>query len=124
MATRARRPQRQRMTGWSKWLPFLVLPFCAAFFEVRLNIGIYANDGIEYELQGDFRKSSQAIQQLKSEVARLEKMANLDLLDPDLGLIEPVYDQVVVLREGGSNTPGAPSNSMNDYQLAHAGTNP
>jgi hypothetical protein len=110
------------MTGWSKWLPFLILPFGVAFFEVWLNIGIFANDGIEYELRGQIRESSQAIQQLNNEVASLKKMDNLDLSDPNLGLVAPAYIQVKVLRQDGGEKQPGPAHLPEDYQLAQAGS--
>jgi hypothetical protein len=95
-----RDPRRQRATleGWSKWLPFVVLPFAFFFLEAWLQTQQLKLDYETNRITSAMRRLDEQINDLRVLEASLDNLERMQAHAPDLGLVEAKRDQIHVVR--------------------------
>jgi hypothetical protein len=83
--------------NWFRWLPVLLVPFSVLFVETWLHTRILRDDYESYTLQIELRRLQESLKELRGQEASLNRLDRLDEQAPDLGLVEPEPDQIVIL---------------------------
>ncbi len=109
------RPARRVLSGALKWVPVLLIPFSAFFFETWLQLQIFKRDYEAAELSREIRETNQRIDGLEERADELMTLKRITEQAPDLGLVEPEPNQIAVVKV----TPG-PEVTTDDafYEMA------
>jgi len=114
------RRQRERLRGWWRIVPFVVIPLGVLFVQVWMNIQIIHNDYRHGELKERIRQVEKNILDLRNDRASMETVQQMEALTPDLGLVEPRYEQIRIVRESPSDTNGNGVPREPEYTIASA----
>lgn len=124
MKRTVRRRGRVKLTGWFRAIPLLGIPFCVLMGQVAMNIQIIHNGYLMGEIRSEVRDTTDRIQELKTDRASMESVEKMGAMAPDMGLIEPKYEQIKIVRED-TNASGPGSVLVeNNYQVAQADGKP
>ena len=92
------RHRRVTLEGWSKWLPFVVLPFAVLLLETWLRTQQLKQDYETSRINAEIRRLDEQMNDLRVEEAGLDNMDRMQAHAPHLGLIEPTRDQIRVVK--------------------------
>ena len=92
------RPARGVLSGALKWIPVLLVPFSAFFFETWLQLQIFERDYEAAELSRQIRETSARINGLEERADELMTLERITEQAPDLGLVQPEPSQIEVVR--------------------------
>ncbi|MCL4694966.1 MAG: hypothetical protein KJ060_20940 [Candidatus Hydrogenedentes bacterium] len=101
------RPARGVLVGAVLWMPILLVPFSAFFFETWLQLQIFERDYEAAELSREIRETNARIEGLEERADELMTLDRISEQAPDLGLVQPEPSQIEVVRV----TPGS------DYRI-------
>lgn len=104
------RPARGVLSGTLKWIPVLLIPFSAFFFETWLQLSIFRRDYEAYELSRQIRETNARIEALEERADELMTLDRITEQAPDLGLVQPQPSQIEVVRVNAG--PGVQSNEL------------
>lgn len=90
---------KNSVTGWTKWLPVIMLPFAILFFEAWLNTQTIKRDYKMSELNAHIRELKERLDGLNLDIARLQNMNRIEIEAPDMGLVPAEPSQIHVLYE-------------------------
>lgn len=91
------RVARVTLSGWWKYLPFVLVPFGVVFSEAWLRTEILESHFRIGELTEKNREVQEVMRALRVEESELRRLSRIDLAAPDLGLIAPAPGQVIVI---------------------------
>jgi hypothetical protein len=86
-----------RLSGWSKWLPFLLVPFFVLVFEVCLHTRMREHDYQLSQIRGETRALQASVRELKAQKAELEQMDTIQAQALEMGLKVPEANQITVV---------------------------
>lgn len=92
------RPARGVLIGAVKWIPVLLVPFSAFFFETWLQLQIFQRDYEAAELSRQIREINARIEGLEERADELMTLDRITEQAPDLGLVQPEPSQIEVVR--------------------------
>jgi hypothetical protein len=92
------RPARRVIFGAVKWIPVLLVPFTAFFFETWLQLQIFERDYEAAELSRQIRETNARIVGLEERGDELVTLKKITEQAPDLGLVQPEPNQIEVVR--------------------------
>lgn len=92
------RPARRVLFGAVKWIPVLLVPFSAFFFETWLQLQIFERDYEAAELNRQIREINARIVGLEERADELVTLKKITEQAPDLGLVQPEPNQIEVVR--------------------------
>ncbi len=98
MSSFSKNHSRPRLRGWIRGLPFILIPFCVLFGETWLRMQRLDNDYSASTVTRELRELRREIDRLVAEEARLQAMERINAKAPDLGLVEPVAEQIQIVR--------------------------
>ena len=89
--------QRYVVREWFRWIPVLLLPFSALFFDTWLNTEILKRDFRMANLNAELRRLRETLDMYRVHEAQLENLDRIEFEAPDLGLVpaEPRQIQVI-----------------------------
>lgn len=93
--------------SWFLWLPVLLVPFSVLFTETWLHTRILRYGYDSSDLQVELRRLEERLKDLRGQEASLNRLDLLDAQAPDLGLVEPEPDQIVVIRAPAADSAAA-----------------
>ena len=96
---------RPKLRGWFWGLPFILIPFCVLFGETWLQMQRLNNDYAAAAINRELQDLRNRIDRLVAEEARLEAMERINAKAPDLGLVEPVAEQIQIVRVAPAPAP-------------------
>lgn len=88
---------RASLAGWSRWLPFVALPFALFFFETWLRTQQLRLDYETNRLNAAVRHLDETMNDLRVQEAGLDNIDRMQAHAPNLGLVEPTRDQIRVV---------------------------
>lgn len=95
MTSRAPQQRTKRsITGWIRWLPILLLPFSAIFFDTWLNTETVKKDYTMAGLSAHLKQQRETLEVLKAKIASRGNMLRIEVEAPDLGLVPPEPNQI------------------------------
>ncbi len=89
--------RRATLTGWSAWLPFVVVPFVVMFSETWLRTEQLKQDYETSRITAAMRRIDEQMNDLRVHEAGLDNMDRMQANAPHLGLVEPTRDQIQVV---------------------------
>jgi hypothetical protein len=92
-----------RLHGWSKWLPFLLVPFFVLVFEVWLHTRMREHDYILSQVRTETRTLQASVRELQAQKAELEQMDTIQAQAVEMGLKVPESNQITVVYVGGAD---------------------
>ena len=95
---KSRRQVRASLSGWSRWLPFVVLPFGLFFAEAWLRTQQLRLDYEANRINGAMRELEEEMNDLRVQEAGLDQLDRIQAHAPDLGLVEPTREQIQVVK--------------------------
>jgi cell division protein FtsL len=98
MKAMIRRERRQTLYTWILWLPVIVPVFCMLFADVWLSVETRRHDYELFHLNTARRKLEAELDTIRVDEAQLEALNRLAVKAPELGLVKPEPDQIVVVR--------------------------
>lgn len=101
------RRRRAVVRSWFLWLPVLLVPFSVLFTETWLHTRILRYGYDSSDLQVELRRLEERLKDLRGQEASLNRLDLLDAQAPDLGLVEPEPDQIVVIRAPAADSAAA-----------------
>ncbi len=91
------RPARGVLLGAIKWIPILLIPFSAFFFQTWLQLQIFHRDYEAAELLRQIKEVNLRIDTLEERADELMTIEKLSAQAPDLGLVQPEPSQIEVV---------------------------
>lgn len=94
----SRRQVRATLAGWSRWLPFVLLPFGIFFAETWMRTEQLRMDYETNRINAGMRLLDEQMNELRVQEASLDNMERMQIHAPNLGLVEPTRDQIQVVK--------------------------
>lgn len=89
------RKRRGTLSGWWRYLPFVIVPFTLLFSEVWFQSQILSNEYRKNALRLNIRDAEAQLDVLHDEIRELARMERVLEHAPDLGLVPPAPGQVI-----------------------------
>lgn len=97
------RKRRGSLSGWWRYLPFVLVPFVLLFSEVWFQTQILNNEYRKNTLRSNIKRAEARVDALHDEIRELERMERVLQHAPNLGLVPPDPGQIIEILADGDN---------------------
>ncbi|HOJ33858.1 MAG TPA: hypothetical protein PKY35_03215 [Candidatus Hydrogenedentes bacterium] len=88
------------------WMPVFFFPFLALLAEAHLQLRVFHTDYRTAILNNEIQQLTQQIKDLRAREAELQAIRRLEAMAPELGLVAPAHDQIILVEVPASQIPG------------------